>query len=630
METYKATSLRCLIIVVMLIGVSLVCCVSICAEETPATAPTATLPPEHAILCTVPVGEDPSGVAVDAETKLVYVANWTSGTVSIIDEKTATVIKTISVGLHPSNVAVNPATNRIYVTSDENYLIVLDGETNTVCAKIPMASPAQSVDVNTDTNRIYELSGGDGENLRIFDGCTHTQLATNSMGAGPEAVAVNPVTNRIYVIVWNQVSVVDGKTNAVTDVIHLKSVPICLAVAPYSNRIYLTTTDDQLFVLDGKTNAILLTVQLAKGLSSIAINPFTEQLFLCNINAKTFSIFDGMTNLITSTISMAEYGAPYRVDVDTKTNRVYITMRETNKVCIVHGEAFMTESQSRHAMKVRQHAMSPPPRDLDRIAPFTEQFSSEELEPTRWVLTRSEPFAGSTIDLAVRNQTERWLRLRLDTSQSPNKIKKFHGVRTHDAVIDFEHPTEINFTLDWNHPADSYRMSAGVYLCPDAKAVAPGLCTGQFIKVMYCGLPTHLEVSINGEDQVYILYDQGYSAHLHDSTKPFTYHTIGVQQIRIVVDNNAISVWENNNQVCQCNFTSIEALRAPLNWHNGYLYLQQECSFGEPAREVFFNNIFIHRLRNSGSEPKLYNAHNLQFLIPIAAIMTLSASTGVS
>ena len=55
---------------------------------------------------TVNVGALPSGVAVDGEHNLIYVANSASDTVSVIDGSAGTVIAAIPAGAQPIGVAV--------------------------------------------------------------------------------------------------------------------------------------------------------------------------------------------------------------------------------------------------------------------------------------------------------------------------------------------------------------------------------------------------------------------------------------------------------------------------------------------------------------------------------------------
>ncbi len=69
----------------------------------------------------------------------------------------------------------------------------------TVIATIPVGTwPLFGVGVNTITNRIYVANVG-SNNVSVIDGATNAVVATVSVGDFPKAVGANPNTNRIYV-----------------------------------------------------------------------------------------------------------------------------------------------------------------------------------------------------------------------------------------------------------------------------------------------------------------------------------------------------------------------------------------------------------------------------------------------
>jgi YVTN family beta-propeller protein len=70
------------------------------------------------VTATIPVGNEPMGVAADPSTNTVYVANDDSDTVSVINGGTNKVTATITVGANPVGVAANPKTNTVYVANN--------------------------------------------------------------------------------------------------------------------------------------------------------------------------------------------------------------------------------------------------------------------------------------------------------------------------------------------------------------------------------------------------------------------------------------------------------------------------------------------------------------------------------
>jgi len=76
-----------------------------------------------------------------------YVTNFSGKTVSVIDGKTNSVTDTIPLGNNPSSIAVNPSTNLVYVITsayikDNGYTVsVIDGKTNKVTGTILVNDP---------------------------------------------------------------------------------------------------------------------------------------------------------------------------------------------------------------------------------------------------------------------------------------------------------------------------------------------------------------------------------------------------------------------------------------------------------------------------------------------------------
>jgi len=72
------------------------------------------------------------------------------------------------------------------------------------------------VGVNSTTNRIY-VTNREGNNVSVIDGSTEAVVQTVPVGLSPHGLAVNPTTHRVYVanLASGDVSVIDGATNTV-------------------------------------------------------------------------------------------------------------------------------------------------------------------------------------------------------------------------------------------------------------------------------------------------------------------------------------------------------------------------------------------------------------------------------
>jgi YVTN family beta-propeller protein len=173
------------------------------------------------LIATIPVGSAPNGVAVNATSNKIYVANSSSNNLSVIDGTSNSVVATITDpnAVAPVAVAVNPTTNTIYVAnSQSNNVSIIDGATNTVTATIPVGASPSGVAVESQTNFIYVANAGNSQsgdpgNITVIDDAKQTTTTlTDSKAVSPVAVTANSVTNKIYVANSgsNNVTVING------------------------------------------------------------------------------------------------------------------------------------------------------------------------------------------------------------------------------------------------------------------------------------------------------------------------------------------------------------------------------------------------------------------------------------
>lgn len=189
----------------------------------------------------VPVGEYPYTTLVSADGSKVYVSNWggrvpgpgdftdgmfpvivdrrtgipVSGTVSVIDTTTRSVVKTIDVGLHPTGMALSADGQRVYVTN-----------------------------ANSDT--VSAIDTGSDSVVRTVhvgvDGSAETPL----LGSSPNAVTVSPNGRTLYVAnaSENAIAVVDldkGEREEVAGRIPTGWYPTAVALDRSGQQLYIAS-----------------------------------------------------------------------------------------------------------------------------------------------------------------------------------------------------------------------------------------------------------------------------------------------------------------------------------------------------------------------------------------------------
>lgn len=315
---------------------------------------------------TIPVGNNPVGIAVNPNTNRIYVSNINNNTISIIDGSTNSVVDTISVN-SPSDVSTNSVTNMIYVVEGQvNHpaISVIDGSTNTIVQTIQIpftrsGTSAHEIAVNPQTNMIYVThyssehfagSGFDGGFVVVINGTTNTYVSTLSVKGFPNGIAINQNTNKIYIAnfaaFYNQndiVSVIDGSTNSVNNEISVPNAPYFVTVNPDTNKVYVTeSTGSKLAVIDGTTDRITTEIPVEFSPFGVGVNSNTNKIYVANHNSNTISVIDGTSNQVISSVSVGS--GPAEVDVNPNTNKIYVTNYKSNSVSVIDGNLSATSS----------------------------------------------------------------------------------------------------------------------------------------------------------------------------------------------------------------------------------------------------------------------------------------------
>ena len=283
------------------------------------------------VTATIPVGSDPTEVAVDPALGTVYVTNFADDTVSVIDAATNTVTATIPVGSEPWGVAVDPALGAVYVANyADDTVSVIDVATNTVTATVPVGSAPLGVAVDPALGAVY-VANEYSATVSVISAATNTVTATVPVGSAhsqPLGVAVDSSAGAIYVTNFadDTVSVIDAATNTVTATIPVGREPWGVAVNPALGVVYVASEeDDTVSVISEITNTVKATVSVGDTPHDVAVDPSIGAVYVTNVGDGTVSVIDAATNTVKATVSVYENAQPYAVAVDPSTGTAYVT-----------------------------------------------------------------------------------------------------------------------------------------------------------------------------------------------------------------------------------------------------------------------------------------------------------------
>lgn len=305
------------------------------------------------VVATIPVGGNPSPVAINPITDRIYVLNEGSHSISVIDGSTNSVIDTITVGgnISGDRIDVNAKTNMVYAVSDST-IVVINGTNDKIAASISLGTSdpnSAALKVNPDINAIYEADSGSqmsgGYNyLYVINGTDNTiikQISTNV-----DSFAINPVTNNFYTGSWS-INVYDGATNTAVGGITTNFYVWHMAFNANTNRLYAVgwynpdccSVAYVLGVVDTTTNTVMDKIPLGSQPFGVAVDSSANKVYVTSGN--TVSVFDGSTNTLIQNIQLDSTGG---VGVNPNTNMVYVANSMNNTVSVIQGGSSKTST----------------------------------------------------------------------------------------------------------------------------------------------------------------------------------------------------------------------------------------------------------------------------------------------
>lgn len=281
----------------------------------------------------------PQGIAVNLLDDMIYVANLSRDSVSVIDGKTRKVIKNIPVSASPRDLIINEKTNLIYVANrDANSLSVIDGKSWELISTINVGEKPRGIAINENLNLIY-VSHRDSSQLFIIDGNKGNVVSTISLPSSSLGLVIDDRTNQIFAAMpnSNSVSVIDGNNNKIIGHIVVSEFPIGIAIDKINNLLYVTNRDsNSVDIIDIKTIKVVKHIQVQNDPFGIALNPKTRTIYVNNSGSNTISVIDGLTQKILCSISVGNM--PLGIFCNPQTNTIYAVNESDDSVTVIDGK----------------------------------------------------------------------------------------------------------------------------------------------------------------------------------------------------------------------------------------------------------------------------------------------------
>ncbi len=312
------------------------------------------------VVATIPVGTGPTGVGYDSGNGYVYVANWLSGNVSVING--TRVVATIPVGTNPQGVGFDAGNGYVYVTNSySGTTSVING--TTVVATVPVGDGPVGVGYDSETGYIY-VANVRSNNVSVINGTT--VVATVPVGYGPDGVGYDSGNGYVYVAnaISNTVSVINGTTVVAT--VSVGSGPVGVGYDDRNGYVYVANTGwTTVSVINGTT--VVATVSVGNHPVGVGYDSGNGYVYVANSNCNGSPCPLGTTSVINGTTVVATVpvgDGPDGVGYDSGNGYVYVANYISNTVSVISTTApptfdFSLSSPSPGSLSVVRGGTSP-------------------------------------------------------------------------------------------------------------------------------------------------------------------------------------------------------------------------------------------------------------------------------
>ena len=227
---------------------------------------------------------NPTKIVVDSNRHLVFVSDKISGILTILDGVTGDIIDSIKIGDSLWDLDINETTGKLYVSDlVNNEIIIIDTVNLEIIKSINVKASPWDVVVNQNTNMVY-VASGTSELIHVIDGSSDSLIGEISTGITPWGLSINEKSDVLYVSSWdsNSITVIDLSNGQI-----LYEIPVVPGVwqmtTNQNNGVTIISNEhtNELYLLDENSRQFQ-TINVADSPQSMIVSPFSNTVYVVN------------------------------------------------------------------------------------------------------------------------------------------------------------------------------------------------------------------------------------------------------------------------------------------------------------------------------------------------------------
>ncbi len=288
-------------------------------------------------LKTIKMGKGPYFAALNPVLNLIYVTNFASDEVWVVDPATHTVRKPFYAGVEPLGIAVSPAGDKIFVTNMGPGLVkVVNAKDYQLLDDIKVGAIPSNIVVSPKGSLAFVTNFGKGKIGRVdfVDTTSHRVVAELELGIRPLAAAVTSAGDYLYVVCGgsNEVYAIDIAAKKVTQQIPVGITPDGVALSPDGNTLYVANSgSNDISVVDLIDNTEKKRVPVGKSPFSLSVTN-SGKLLVVETGDNSVSVFNPD---LQKAASIKVGKQPIDVCLSSDDKFAFVTLEKDNKLAVL-------------------------------------------------------------------------------------------------------------------------------------------------------------------------------------------------------------------------------------------------------------------------------------------------------
>jgi YVTN family beta-propeller protein len=274
------------------------------------------------VVATVTVGTLPFELAYDSVKGEIFVLNGKSNTISVIDDRTNTVVSTIPVGGGslevPHGIVYDSGMGEIFLSTTNNNILVISDTSDSVIGTISgvggfLAYDSIKGEIFATQTNYYGLLTEYTENISIISDLTNAVIDTIPLGFKPYTLAdivYDSGKGEIWASGTSLAVISDASNSVVATVSPLGSWFTngygTMAYDSGKGEIFVTYSDS-LYVVSDSTNTLVATILLPNGLvpATLVYDSAKGEIFVSDSSSNATAIISDNSNKVIGTVNLA-------------------------------------------------------------------------------------------------------------------------------------------------------------------------------------------------------------------------------------------------------------------------------------------------------------------------------------